>query len=160
MKHARIDAQALRPASRRTRLVALAAATAAMGVLAFVSPSHAQNYDVYGGRGADTQTLHHCGWVPTQRMDYAKANSRNTLIIQRKLSELGYYRGAIDGVNGPITKSAIRKFQAENGHQLVDGIVGIETSAGIGFNTHPSSWVRGCRQPYNNEVITRYYPRW
>lgn len=125
----------------------------------FAPKAQAGGFDVYGG-ATGTQTMHHCGWVPTQRMDYLKNNSRNTLIVQRKLSNLGYYRGALDGQNGPITKAAIRKFQSENGHQLIDGIVGIETSAGIAFNTHPSRMVRGCRGPYNGEVITRYYPRW
>lgn len=119
--------------------------------------AQAASSDVFGGRGTDTQTIHHCGWVPTQRMDYAKENSRNAAIIQRKLTALGYYRGAIDGVNGPLTKAAIARFQAENGHQLVDGIVGIETSAGLGYNTNPSAWVRSCRRPYNGEVVLRYY---
>lgn len=131
-------------------------ATTAIIALSATGAQAAGN-DVFGGRGTDTQTIHHCGWVPTQRMDYAKANSRNTAIIQRKLTALGYYRGAVDGLNGSLTKAAIARFQAENGHQLVDGIVGIETSAGLGYNTNPAAWVRSCRRPYNGEVVLRYY---
>ncbi len=157
MLHAHTYAQTLAQPLRR---MVLATALAGAAVMLFASHSHAQSYDVYGGRGTNTQTIHHCGWVPTQRIDFAKQNSRNVTIIQRKLASMGYYRGAIDGVNGPLTKSAIRKFQNENGHQLVDSIVGIETSAGIGMNTHPSPWVRGCRRPYNGDVVLRYYPRW
>lgn len=151
MNHTQMRTQGF---ARTARLLA----TAALMTFATAATASAAGYDVYGGRGADTQTIHHCGWVPTQRMDFAKANTRNTAIIQRKLAALGYYRAAIDGKNGPLTKAAIAKFQSENGHQLVDGIVGIETSAGLGYNTHPSPWVRGCRRPYNGEVVLRYYP--
>ncbi len=157
MKHAHAKAQILK---RPVRAIAFATALAGMAALLLAGTAHAQSTDVYGGPGSDTQTIHHCGWVPTQRIDFAKQNSRNVVIIQRKLAEMGYYRAAIDGVNGPLTKSAIRKFQSENGHQLVDGIVGIETSAGLGMNANPAGWVRGCRRPYNGESVLRYYPRW
>lgn len=149
-------------ANRTVRYIAtitIAGTLLMAALIVLAAKAHAERADIYGG-AAGTETIHQCGWVPTTRMDYLKGNSRNTLIVQRKLSEMGYYRGALDGQNGPLTKSAIRKFQAENGHQLVDGIVGIETSAGIAYNTHPSPWVRGCRRPYNSEVVLRYYPRW
>jgi hypothetical protein len=35
--------------------------------------------------------------------------------IQARLSNLGYYRGAIDGEAGPLTSSAIRAFQSDRG---------------------------------------------
>lgn len=149
-------------ANRMVRYMATVVIAGTLMIAALIvlsAKARAGGYDVYGG-AAGTQTVHQCGWVPTERIDFLKNNPRNTLIVQRKLANLGYYRGALDGQNGPITKAAIRKFQAENGHQLVDGIVGIETSAGIAYNTHPSPWVRGCRRPYNSEVVLRYYPRW
>ena len=34
----------------------------------------------------------------------------------------------VDGKFGPITKKAIKKFQKDKGLNLIDGIVGIETS--------------------------------
>jgi len=35
--------------------------------------------------------------------------------IQRKLADRGYYTGAIDGLPGPLTETAIRRFQVEAG---------------------------------------------
>lgn len=158
MNQTRSYAQTANRLVRYMATIVIAGTLLVAALIVLMAKAHAAG-DVYGGT-TGTQTIHHCGWVPTERIDFLKNNSRNTLIVQRKLANLGYYRGALDGQNGPLTKSAIRKFQAENGHQLVDGIVGIETSAGIAYNTHPSRWVQGCRRPYNNEVVLRYYPRW
>lgn len=137
-----------------THSLRLLAATCVLS-LAAGSSALAGNADIYGGAGADTQTIHHCGWLPTQRMIYTKGNYRNTAIIQRKLNELGYDSGAVDGVNGRLTKNAVRRFQAENGLKLVDGIVGIETSQAFGYIGHPSPWVRSCRRAYN-AAASRY----
>jgi hypothetical protein len=46
--------------------------------------------------------------------------------IQGRLANLGYYRGAIDGEIGPVTKRAIMRFQSDS-KITVDGRVGPET---------------------------------
>lgn len=46
--------------------------------------------------------------------------------IQECLKNAGFYKGEIDGVKGRKTRSAIRKFQAENG-LVADGVVGKRT---------------------------------
>ena len=48
--------------------------------------------------------------------------------IQTRLKQLGYDPGPIDGINGPRTKAAVRKFQSDQG-LTVDGIVGPNTTA-------------------------------
>jgi murein L,D-transpeptidase YcbB/YkuD len=50
--------------------------------------------------------------------------------IQYLLKELGYYTGKIDGVFGPKTKSAVKKFQQNQG-LVVDGVVGRKTRAAL-----------------------------
>lgn len=110
------------------------------------SQAHAAGYDIMGG-ATGAQTLHHCGWLPTQNVIYTNV-PRNTSIIQRKLTNMGYYTGAVDGVNSPITKQAVAAFQRDYGLR-VDGIVGIETSRAIGFAANNASWVRTCHRPYN-----------
>jgi len=56
--------------------------------------------------------------------------------IQKILDKEGYDLGedGIDGIYGPFTMSAVKKFQKDNGLNLIDGIVGIETS--IEFSKH------------------------
>ena len=48
--------------------------------------------------------------------------------VQRKLKNLGYYTGGIDGIIGPKSKTAIKKFQRDYG-LVVDGIIGPKTLA-------------------------------
>jgi N-acetylmuramoyl-L-alanine amidase len=49
--------------------------------------------------------------------------------IQGRLHNLGYNTGPIDGILGPLTKAAIRAFQADNPPLVVDGICGPKTRA-------------------------------
>jgi hypothetical protein len=42
--------------------------------------------------------------------------------VQRRLARGGYYHGAIDGVIGPGTRTAIRRFESNNGLP-VDGVI-------------------------------------
>ncbi len=50
--------------------------------------------------------------------------------VQTRLSELHYYVGAIDGKEGPATRSAVMAFQKVN-HLGVDGVVGPKTLAAL-----------------------------
>ena len=46
--------------------------------------------------------------------------------LQEKLNQLGYNVGSVDGVFGPRTEIAVRKFQADKGLDM-DGVVGNQT---------------------------------
>ena len=59
-------------------------------------------------------------------------------IIQQRLKKWGYYTGAVDGILGPKSVAAIKKFQKNNG-LAVDGIVGPKTAAKIGITLSSSS---------------------
>ncbi|MGL4607823.1 MAG: D-Ala-D-Ala carboxypeptidase family metallohydrolase [Eubacteriaceae bacterium] len=48
------------------------------------------------------------------------------LEIQTALNQKGYSPGPLDGIDGPLTRAAIRLFQKDNG-LAVDGIVGNQT---------------------------------
>jgi uncharacterized protein (TIGR02594 family) len=50
--------------------------------------------------------------------------------LQRRLQELGYSPGPVDGVFGPRTEEAVRAFQRDSGLP-VDGIVGPRTRANL-----------------------------
>jgi len=69
----------------------------------------------------------------------ATTASQNKL-IQQKLKQWGYYTGAVDGILGPKSVAAIKKFQKKNG-LVADGIVGKKTAAkmGISLTTTKSS---------------------
>jgi hypothetical protein len=51
--------------------------------------------------------------------------------IQARLKNLGYNPGAIDGVGGPKTESAIRDFQSDNPPLDVDGVCGPQTTKAL-----------------------------
>lgn len=50
--------------------------------------------------------------------------------LQRRLRDLGYEVGPVDGVFGPLTDNAVRAFQRDSG-STVDGIVGPRTRANL-----------------------------
>lgn len=53
-------------------------------------------------------------------------------VVQRKLIELGYDPGTVNGINGPQTKKAIMQFQRDQGI-AVDGIPGPQTLKSLGL---------------------------
>ena len=55
----------------------------------------------------------------------AKPSTRQ---VQQALKNAGFYQGAIDGKNGPLTKDAIKEFQRVHG-LTDDGVVGRQTWA-------------------------------
>lgn len=50
--------------------------------------------------------------------------------VQQALTFLGYSPGAIDGIFGPLTNEAVRRFQSDQ-RIAVDGIVGPETISAL-----------------------------
>jgi N-acetylmuramoyl-L-alanine amidase len=53
--------------------------------------------------------------------------------IQSKLRQLGYYKGAVDGIYGTMTRSAVKAFQRSCG-LTADGIAGPKTLLYLGLN--------------------------
>ncbi|NLZ52038.1 MAG: peptidoglycan-binding protein [Thermoanaerobacteraceae bacterium] len=64
------------------------------------------------------------------RILYQGLQGEDVRELQSKLESLGYDVGPIDGIFGPLTEKAVRKFQKDNG-LVVDGIVGQETFAAL-----------------------------
>ena len=48
-------------------------------------------------------------------------------IVQNVLKMNGFYKGSVDGIFGPITEAAVKKFQTAKGLLPADGIVGPKT---------------------------------
>lgn len=66
-------------------------------------------------------------------IDDVEAATANTREVQTRLKKWGYYTGAVDGINGPQTKAAVKKFQKRYG-LTQDGIVGPLTAAKMGLS--------------------------
>ncbi len=58
--------------------------------------------------------------------------------IQKKLKELGYYKGSVDGIYGTATQKAVKSFQKNCGI-TVDGIAGPKTLKFLGLGSSSSS---------------------
>lgn len=61
------------------------------------------------------------------------ATASDNKAIQRRLQELGYYNGAIDGIYGTQTRNAVIEFQDDYGI-TADGIVGARTLQMLGLS--------------------------
>lgn len=55
----------------------------------------------------------------------------NTYQIQLLLLHLGYSPGTADGVDGPVTREAVRQFQQDFGGISADGLAGAETQKAL-----------------------------
>jgi murein DD-endopeptidase MepM/ murein hydrolase activator NlpD len=66
----------------------------------------------------------------------APAASANVAALQSALTALNLYKGFVDGVRGPLTRSAVIRFQRRRG-LLVDGIAGPQTRRALGRRGRP-----------------------
>jgi Peptidase family M23/Putative peptidoglycan binding domain len=67
----------------------------------------------------------------------AEAGRANVAALQSALTKLHLYAGFVDGVRGPLTRSAVIRFQRRRG-LLVDGIAGPQTRRALGRYGRPS----------------------
>ena len=79
-----------------------------------------------------------------ESVDAAVADTRE---VQTVLKKWGYYKGSVDGINGPLTKEAVKKFQRKYG-LTADGIVGPLTASKMGLRVKQSSG-----SSYNNNDL-------
>lgn len=62
------------------------------------------------------------------------SRGNEVISIQTKLKNLGYYTGQIDGIYGPLTQSAVTRYQANFG-LAADGIAGPKTLQSLGISS-------------------------
>lgn len=67
-------------------------------------------------------------WIQSRinKQKAAKAKREKNMQIQQALKSAGYYKGSLDGMIGPATRSAIRSFQ-KNHRLQADGMAGPQT---------------------------------
>ena len=73
------------------------------------------------------------GLISLVEMPVTLQNGSNGYLVtelQKRLTELGYYSGAIDGDFGPGTEAAVKAFQAQSG-LTADGIAGAYTQQAL-----------------------------
>lgn len=78
------------------------------------------------------------GITSTRRTGRSATYNKTVEIAQRKLKQWRYYRGAVDGIYGPQTYSAVVNFQRKNGLK-VDGHIGPQTRKALGITTRTVS---------------------
>lgn len=72
--------------------------------------------------------------------------------VQRRLKQWGYYTGAVDGVFGAGTRSAVVQFQKKNG-LTADGVVGKATYKALGMNSSYNVLAGGGNSNYTNSDL-------
>jgi murein DD-endopeptidase MepM/ murein hydrolase activator NlpD len=80
-------------------------------------------------------------WLPGP----AQASSGDVAALQVALRAVHVYGGGIDGVRGPRTRGAVRKFQRRR-HLTVDGVAGPRTRRALGRRGRPSLGSRAMRR--------------
>ena len=72
-----------------------------------------------------------------QEEEVETLTTTETKTVQKKLKNWGYYSGAVDGIYGSGTRSAVIRFQKKNG-LVADGIVGPATARALGMTLSSS----------------------
>ena len=72
------------------------------------------------------------------KIESVEAAVADTKEVQTVLKKWGYYTGSVDGINGPLTKAAVKKFQRKYG-LTADGIVGPLTASKMGLRVKGAS---------------------
>ena len=80
-------------------------------------------------------------------IESVEAAVADTREVQTVLKKWGYYTGSVDGINGPLTKAAVKRFQKKYG-LTQDGIVGPLTAAKMGLSVKG-----GSSSSYNNNDL-------
>ncbi len=72
-------------------------------------------------------------YYPYDYYGYDYGNQSIVLEVQRRLGELGYYHGVIDGIMGPETRAAISVYESTH-NLVVDGAINAQllTTLGLG----------------------------
>jgi len=110
-----------------TRLAALEGQVTALNqrveelAQAEVAEPQARGFESFSGTGSSAQ--------PAQKFTVRQ--------IQRALASAGFYKGTIDGKEGPKTKMAVREFQRAQGLK-VDGVVGSSTRRALARYLEPA----------------------
>ena len=74
----------------------------------------------------------------SSRIESVEAAVADTREVQTVLKKWGYYTGKVDGINGPLTKEAVKRFQRKYG-LTADGIVGPLTASKMGLRVKSGS---------------------
>lgn len=69
--------------------------------------------------------------------------SEEAMEVQRKLQELGYYKGEIDGAIGPLTRGALQRYFRDQAQLVSRGMVGSAVLASFGIDESEIQRVRG-----------------
>lgn len=72
-------------------------------------------------------------YYQSPRTLYWGTRGQDVKTVQWKLLRWKYYNGKVDGIYGPDTYRAVRRFQRKNGLK-VDGVVGGQTAKALGIN--------------------------
>jgi len=73
----------------------------------------------------------------TTMPDEASMSKADRLRVQDTLRRLGYYKGHVDGVFGPLTRAAIRRFEGSIGAEMTGRLTAEEASRLV--STAPSA---------------------
>lgn len=57
----------------------------------------------------------------------ASVFSQTVAAVQQQLAAEGYYNGPVDGINGPMTRAAVRAYQADRGLAVTGDVFALAT---------------------------------
>ncbi len=115
---------------------------ASIVIIGFSGTASARMLDIVGGADNNTQTVHHCGFLPMSSNNYTNSPAV-TRVVERKLVALGYLAGGVNGTYESRDKEAIKRFQDDHGLKIT-GMVDAATAQRLAYNASKSPNIHKC----------------
>lgn len=116
------------------------------------SPHQAPGQDVQGDRASQQQAQNQTDTAAQERIqpkDQVMAVSIDQLDasevedLQQRLADLGYYRGKVDGIIGPMSRAALTRYFADQQRLLARNMLGEHTLKSLEVDVSDRQLVRG-----------------
>jgi hypothetical protein len=102
-----------------------------------------QTGQAQASQSSDTDSAARLSQLQSQGVRLSQLDQEQVMDLQRSLQEAGYYTAAVDGLIGPQTKQALRRFYSDQAQLAARGMILPHSASALGLDQAEIERVRG-----------------